>query len=350
VTTRRTFITLLGGAAASWPLAVRAQRTGAVKVGFLYPGLAASAAPRAAAFREGLNKGGIALGDVELMVRSADGDPDRVAGLALELLDRKIDVLVPISSLAVNAVRTISGTPIVALDLETDPVGSGLVASLSHPGRNVTGVFLGFPEFSKKWLEFLKEMMPRLASVDILRDPASSLTQLTAVQEAAELLGKPMPCAVVIGCSPVVAYSSVQKVAVNVDELDVAGGVLGVPLNVVKAKTVDLIVPAEAEVIIEGFVSTLSRARGTVRRVARIRQFAGVQRLSRCGRDHAAEECGHYVMDEPADAERIDRDPRAGNRGSVLRSSQRQPWNQRASQGHGALHLHRHAARHDASV
>jgi UbiD family decarboxylase len=68
--------------------------------------------------------------------------------------------------------------------------------------------------------------------------------------------GNPMPCAVVIGCPPVVAYSSVQKVAVNVDELDVAGGVLGVPLNVVKAKTVDLVVPAEAEVIIEGFVST----------------------------------------------------------------------------------------------
>lgn len=68
--------------------------------------------------------------------------------------------------------------------------------------------------------------------------------------------GEPMPCAVVIGCPPVVAYASVQKAPVNVDELHVAGGALGQPLNVVKARTVDLLVPAEAEVIIEGLVST----------------------------------------------------------------------------------------------
>ncbi len=69
-------------------------------------------------------------------------------------------------------------------------------------------------------------------------------------------LGKPMPCAVVLGCPPSVSYASVQKVAENVDELDVTGGLLGMPLNVVRAKTVDLLVPAESEIIIEGFVST----------------------------------------------------------------------------------------------
>ena len=68
--------------------------------------------------------------------------------------------------------------------------------------------------------------------------------------------GEPMPCAVVIGCPPIVSYASVQKVPEGVDELEVAGALVGQPLNVVKAKTVDLIVPAEAEVVIEGFVST----------------------------------------------------------------------------------------------
>jgi 4-hydroxy-3-polyprenylbenzoate decarboxylase len=68
--------------------------------------------------------------------------------------------------------------------------------------------------------------------------------------------GEPMPCAVVLGCPPVVTYVSKQKVPENIDELHVAGGVLGTPLNVVKAKTVDLLVPAEAEIVIEGFVST----------------------------------------------------------------------------------------------
>ena len=69
-------------------------------------------------------------------------------------------------------------------------------------------------------------------------------------------LGKPMPCAVVLGCPPAVSYTSVQKVPEDVDELDVTGGLIGKPLNVVKAKTVDLLVPAEAEIVIEGFVST----------------------------------------------------------------------------------------------
>ena len=68
--------------------------------------------------------------------------------------------------------------------------------------------------------------------------------------------GKPMPCAVVLGCPPAVSYTAVQKVPEICDELDVTGGLIGRPLNVVKCKTVDLLVPAEAEVIIEGFVST----------------------------------------------------------------------------------------------
>lgn len=69
-------------------------------------------------------------------------------------------------------------------------------------------------------------------------------------------LGKPMPCAVVLGCPPAVSYTSVQKLAEGVDEMAVAGGLAGAPINVVKAKTVDLLVPAEAEIVIEGFINT----------------------------------------------------------------------------------------------
>ena len=184
---RREFITLIGGAAAAWPLAARAQQTRIPKVGVLYPGLATSAVTRVAAFREGLHNGGIAPDDVEVIVLAAEGDPDRLARLALELVERKVDVLVPISELSVKAVRTVTGIPIVAFDLETDPIGSGLVASLAHPGGNVTGLFFDFPEFSKKWLELLKEAVTPLSNVGILRDPGTGLTQLTAVQAAAAL-------------------------------------------------------------------------------------------------------------------------------------------------------------------
>jgi putative ABC transport system substrate-binding protein len=78
--------------------------------------------------------------------------------------------------------------PIIANDLESDPVGSGFVASLSHPGGNITGVFSDFPEFGMKWLELLKEAIPALSSAVILWDPATGPVQLDAVQAAGRLL------------------------------------------------------------------------------------------------------------------------------------------------------------------
>ena len=183
---RRDFIALVGGAA-TWPLAARAQPAKVPKVGILYPGLAASAVPRVAAFREGLRSGGIAPGEVEVIALSTEGDPNRIAALALELVDLNVDVVVPVSGLALNAVRSIRRIPIVAFDLETDAIGSGLIANLARPGGNVTGVFFDFPDFSKKWLELLKETVGGLSSVGILRDPAVGLVQLNAAQSAAAL-------------------------------------------------------------------------------------------------------------------------------------------------------------------
>ena len=165
---RRAFIAMLGGAAASWPLpAVAQQPAQPAKIGILYPGLASSLPSRIAAFRDGLQAVGYREPDnVELVLRSTGGDPTRITPLAMELVERKVDVIVAISAPAVKAAQSATTTiPIVAFDLESDPIGSGLIKSLSRPGGQVMGVFFDFPEFSKKWLELLKEAMPQSAKL-----------------------------------------------------------------------------------------------------------------------------------------------------------------------------------------
>jgi len=187
---RREFITLVGGAAA-WPLGVRAQQsTQRAKIGVLYPGPASALPSRIAALRDGLQAVGYRESDnVELVVRSTGGDPTRIIPLAMELVERKVDVILAASAPAVNAARSATATtPIVALDLESDPVGSGLISSLSRPGGQVTGIFFDFPDFSKKWLELLKEAIPKLSSIAVLWDPATGPTQIKAVELAAKEL------------------------------------------------------------------------------------------------------------------------------------------------------------------
>jgi putative tryptophan/tyrosine transport system substrate-binding protein len=187
---RRDFIVGLGGAAA-WPLAARAQPPPKTpKVGILYPGLAAALPSRVAELREGLQAAGYREPDnIELSPRAADGDPTRVGPLAMELAERRVDVMVPVSPAAVRAALAASATiPIIALDLESDPIASGLIKSLSRPGGQVTGVFFDFPEFGKKWLELLKEAMPQLGRVAVLWDPGTGTVQMKAVESAGKVL------------------------------------------------------------------------------------------------------------------------------------------------------------------
>jgi putative ABC transport system substrate-binding protein len=188
---RREFVSLLGGVAAAWPLAARAQKSGKIpKIGFLFPGTDTVAPARIGAFLEGLRAVGYREPDqIELVSRVTGGDPIRVAPMATELIASNVDVLVAISPAAVQALISLTSTiPIVAFDLETDPVGSGLVKSLARPGGNITGLFFDFPDFSKKWLELMKEALPQLAKIGVLWDPATGFTQLRAIEAAAEMM------------------------------------------------------------------------------------------------------------------------------------------------------------------
>jgi putative ABC transport system substrate-binding protein len=189
--TRREFITLLGGATA-WPLAARAQQpTKSRKVGLLHQGESTVVNMRVAALREGLN-GPESQADLslEIVVRLADGDVSRLPALATDLVNNRVDAIVAAAPAAVQAASgATTSIPVIAIDLESDPVASGFVRSLARPGGNVTGVFLDFPDFSAKCLQLLIESVPTLSGVGVLWDPTTGSLQLKTVQEAARGFG-----------------------------------------------------------------------------------------------------------------------------------------------------------------
>ena len=134
---RREFITLIGGAVAVWPLAARAQQAGRrPKLGIVYLGPVAMAGPRVEALLNGLRAAGYGGPEqIEIVLRTTDGDPTRITPLVAEVIERNVDVILAISSVMVQTFRQATRTiPIVALDLETDPIDSGLVASVTQPG------------------------------------------------------------------------------------------------------------------------------------------------------------------------------------------------------------------------
>jgi putative ABC transport system substrate-binding protein len=109
--------------------------------------------------------------------------------MAAELVALNVDLIQALSPAAIRAARAATANiPIVGVDLESDPVASGFIASNTRPGGNITGVFLDFPDFSKKWLEALKEVVPQATNVAVMWDPATGPNQLRAVEEAAATL------------------------------------------------------------------------------------------------------------------------------------------------------------------
>jgi putative ABC transport system substrate-binding protein len=172
------------GAAIVWPPAARAQRRSKVaEIGIIYAGNTGIMETRFAAFLQGLNAKGYSEGhNVTLLKRSAESQPQGYEQAAKELVQRPVSLLVAIGPAAVRVSAAATKTiPIVALDLESDPVRSGFIQSVARPGGNLTGVFFDFPEFSAKWLQLLSEAVPGLERVAVIWDPATGPLQLEAI-------------------------------------------------------------------------------------------------------------------------------------------------------------------------
>jgi len=188
---RRKFLGGLSIAVAARPLTAHAQQPAKVlQLGFLYPGPLAATPPRIAAVTSGLRAGGLRVPDQVAIISSiTDGKAALLAPMAADLVARKVDVILAVGPEATRAARAATTTiPIAAVDLESDPIGSGFITSYARPGGNVTGVFLDFPEFSKKWLEALKEAVPKISKVAVFWDPATGSAQHQAIEAAAQIL------------------------------------------------------------------------------------------------------------------------------------------------------------------
>jgi putative ABC transport system substrate-binding protein len=182
---RREFIGLVGGAAAL-PLVALAQSSQPRKVGVLFPGVLGPDRERLIA--EGLTS---ELGSekIVLIVRSAEGDDKLLAKYANELA-ASMDVILAIASGSLVAARQASQTvPIVALDLESDPIATGAARSLNRPGGNVTGIFLDAPEIAGKWIQIIREVLPQIHKVALLYDTHLDQTQLKSGEDTARKIG-----------------------------------------------------------------------------------------------------------------------------------------------------------------
>ena len=170
---RREFITLLGGAVATWPLAARAQQTAMPVVGFLRSSSIERSPHLVAAFLQGLKEAGYLEGqNVTIAYRSAEGQYDRLATLAADLVQRRVNIIVATggSAPAQAAKAATSAIPIV-FTTASDPVRDGLVASLNQPGGNLTGISLLATDIGSKRLGLLRELVPNATTIALLQNP-----------------------------------------------------------------------------------------------------------------------------------------------------------------------------------
>jgi putative ABC transport system substrate-binding protein len=188
---RRTFITLIGGAAAAWPLAARAQQPASKipRIGIIDP------AAMWDHFRQGLRDLGYAEGrNITIEYRSTEETPDRLVAAATELAQLPVEVIVSFGSQATQAAKQATTTIPIVMVAIGDPVRAGFVASLAHPGGNITGNTILGPEVAAKRLQLLKLAVPTMLRVAFLRNPdnLSHAAYLDEWKAAAHALGVEM--------------------------------------------------------------------------------------------------------------------------------------------------------------
>ena len=191
---RREFITLLGGAAAAWPLAARAQQPRTPVIGFLYTGSREASAPGAAAFRKGLSEAGFLEGrDLAIEYGYGENRSDRLQELAGDLVHRRVALIAALGGVrAARAAKAATTTIPIVFGVADDPVQAGLVASLSRPGGNLTGVSYMIAELAPKRLRLLHELLPQAMRFAVLFNPAgvTELEPLKALAAAASDSGQ----------------------------------------------------------------------------------------------------------------------------------------------------------------
>jgi putative tryptophan/tyrosine transport system substrate-binding protein len=240
---RREFITLLGGATAAWPRTVRAQqgeRTRRVGVLMGYAEGDPGAQSYLAAFRDALaNLGWTDGGNLRIELRWGAADPDRIKTFAKELVDLRPDVIFGVTTPPTRALVRETRTIPIVFALVNDPIGNGFVASLAHPGGNITGFTALDSALGGKWVGLLKEIAPQTARVALLFNPATASPlqlYMPSIQTAAT------SAAIEVSAAPVHAKDEIEGVIAA----QARNGSLIVMPDIFNRRNRDLIIPLAA--------------------------------------------------------------------------------------------------------
>jgi putative tryptophan/tyrosine transport system substrate-binding protein len=188
---RREFVTLLGGALAAWPLGSRAQQKASPVIGYLHFATP-SYTPAATTFLQGLGEAGYVEGqNVAIEYRWAEGQYDRLAAMAADLVGRKVDLIAAFGPPPARAAKNATSTIPIVFEVGNDAVEAGLVESLARPGGNATGLSILFTQLTSKRLELLCELIPQARTIALLVNPDSPTAEpsIRGAQEAARAKG-----------------------------------------------------------------------------------------------------------------------------------------------------------------